>query len=124
MPPPISLPIPAPAGEGAHPPVLPRVVLGLCGLSYAIEIAGAWGLETWSRPGAPALAMATSGALLNAAALVTGIVAIARAARRPARLGITPAIAGTVLATLGLVGALALGLAAALVLSLELVPIR
>lgn len=124
MPPPISLPTPAPAGEGAHSPVLPRVVLALCGLSYAIETAGAWVLETRSHPGTPALAMATSGALLGAAALVTGIVAIVRAARRPARLGVTPAIAGAVLATLGLLGALALGLAAALVLSLEVVPIR
>ncbi|HEY3818632.1 MAG TPA: hypothetical protein VGL81_15770 [Polyangiaceae bacterium] len=121
---PISLPTPAPAGKGAHSPVLPRVALALCGLSYAIEAAGAWVLETQSHPGAPALAMAACGALLGAAALVTGTVAIVQAARRPARPGIAPAIAGTVLATLSLLAALALGLAATLVLSLEVVPIH
>ena len=100
------------------------MVLALGGLSYAIETAGVWVLETRSHPGALALAMAAGGALLGAAALVTGIVAIVQAARRPARLGITPATAGTVLAALSLLGALALALAAALVLSLEVVPIH
>jgi uncharacterized membrane protein HdeD (DUF308 family) len=103
---------------------LPRVVFALCGLSCAVDVAGAWALETWTHAGAPALAMATGGALLGAAALVTGIVGIVQAARRPERSGIAPAIAGTLLATLGLLGALTLGLAALLILSLQVVPIH
>jgi hypothetical protein len=117
-------PMPPSAGAIARQPILPWVAIALCGLAYAIGVAGAWVLERSSHSGAPALAMAIGGALVDAAALVTGIVAIVHAARRPAKLGIAPAIAGTLLGLAGLVGALVLGVAAALVLSLEVVPIH
>ncbi len=104
--------------------ILPRVALALCGLSYAIGFAGCWVLLTRSQSGAPALAMAMGGALVAAAALVTGIVGIVQGTRNPARLGVAPAIAGTLLAGIGLVGALFLCLAAALTLSLQVVPVH